>query len=84
MKPKYYFTFYNVIYAPLTTFWVTFKNKNITYQTVLFHMFQTFKISKTPLWSRRRPQLSNINERTEATTSLCNSFANVNKKKGTN
>lgn len=32
------------------------------------------EIIKTPLWSRRRPQLSQKNERTEAVSSLCASF----------
>lgn len=33
------------------------------------------------MWSRRRPQLSKPNERSEAVTGLCDSFKNVNKKK---
>ncbi|RVE41494.1 hypothetical protein evm_013856 [Chilo suppressalis] len=42
---------------------------------------ENFIINKTPLWSRRRPQLSNINERTEALSTLCSSYSNVNTKK---
>lgn len=38
-------------------------------------------ISKTPLWSRRRPQYYQSNERTEAISSICSSFSNVNRKK---
>ncbi|XP_059055008.1 uncharacterized protein LOC131849040 [Achroia grisella] len=38
-------------------------------------------VPSTPLWSRRRPQLLHTNERTEAMSSLCNSYTSINKKK---
>lgn len=38
-------------------------------------------IHKTPLWSRRRPQQSQPNERTEAIAMLGDSFKDINKKK---
>ena len=39
------------------------------------------EINNTPLWSRRRPQLNQRNERTEAVSTLCASFQEVNKNK---
>ncbi|KAL4718028.1 hypothetical protein ACJJTC_015081, partial [Scirpophaga incertulas] len=38
-------------------------------------------INKTPLWSRRRPQISSTNERNEATSSVSNCIQNVYKKR---
>lgn len=40
-------------------------------------------INKTPLWSRRRPQISSINEQSEATSSVSYSIQNVYKRKET-
>lgn len=40
-------------------------------------------INKTPLWSRRRPQISSNNERTEATSAVSCSIQNVYKRKET-
>ncbi|XP_053604216.1 uncharacterized protein LOC128671601 [Plodia interpunctella] len=43
--------------------------------------FHESQLKKTPLWSRRRPHISNYNERTEASTSVSSSIRDVYKKK---
>ncbi|KAL4709397.1 hypothetical protein ACJJTC_001193 [Scirpophaga incertulas] len=56
-------------------------DENLAEEPKVDNKLQKTPINKTPLWSRRRPQISSTNERNEATSSVSNSIQNVYKKR---
>ncbi|KAL4721445.1 hypothetical protein ACJJTC_007162 [Scirpophaga incertulas] len=56
-------------------------DENLAEEPKVDNELQKTPINKTPLWSRRRPQISSTNDRNEATSSVSNSIQNVYKKR---